>query len=103
MRSAAGRRALSVVAQGERIVQALRRRRDAGGIDMISEQHKHVFENLVKAVQYGDAGMIEAFDMKQEKVVTLLCAFQKTGGEVTTIPFAQMFDENPMERYLPQK
>lgn len=69
----------------------------------IAQGYKDNFETLRKAFKYNDVALMECFDTKTESRAVLLCAVNQdeTTKEIEFVPFAQLLDENPYERFIP--
>lgn len=70
---------------------------------MISETHKQEFEKLRTAIKNNKVILMECFDMKEEKHATLIVVAESKNDNMILEPFALMFDENPVERFIPPK
>jgi len=68
---------------------------------MIQPSQKQNFETLKEAMSNGDCCLLEAFDLKTERQVYLICAMNRAGETNELIPLAELVNENPYERYVP--
>jgi hypothetical protein len=68
----------------------------------IPDGHKTNLETIKRAAENNNLGVLECKDTKTGEVVHLLIATMRDqAGEYDFIPLAQMFTENPYERFLP--
>lgn len=60
------------------------------------------FNTLIKAVENGDAVLLECQNAVTKNPVITICAMQREqDGTFTMVPLAKMFDGNPYQELLP--
>ena len=71
----------------------------------IAEHYRVNFETLRAAASNGDLCLLEAYDRISGKPAVMLCAAWQDGetGEVHLVPFAQMCEGNPYEKYVMER
>lgn len=68
----------------------------------IPEGYQINFNTLLRAVQNGDAALVECTDKETGKTVIAICAVSADDdGDFHIAPLAKMFDGNPFEELLP--
>ena len=67
----------------------------------VVEGHKINLQTIIKAAQNGDLALMECKRVSDGKIVAVLCAVGRKGKEYVFAPFAEMFEENPYEQWLP--
>lgn len=69
---------------------------------MLTDGQRKNFDTLRQVFQDGNAVLVECTDALTGKQVAVVCARSSEGGEeITLVPFASLFDENPYERLIP--
>lgn len=68
---------------------------------MLSKGAVMNFETMKKAFANGDVCLMECFDTKEQAVVAVVCAVQRSGGDIEMVPFAKLFNDNPYEQLMP--
>lgn len=64
----------------------------------IEDVYKTNYETLIRAIGNGDTVLIECTDKKTGQPVVVLCAIDtEDNGDVSFVPLAKMFNDNPYE------